>query len=65
MSETPRALERPDPLIDEVRARRSAVLAALGNDLQRYFEAIRELEAQHPEKVGDPRPARPNPARHA
>ncbi len=65
MSEIPRAPERPDPLIDEVRARRSAVLAALGNDLERYFAAIRKLEAQHPDKVGDPRPPRRYPARHA
>ena len=45
----------PDPLVDEVRERRRQLLADYGNDLPRYFEAIQRLQAQHPEKVVDPR----------
>ena len=40
-----------DPLIDEVRQRRRDLLAGYENDLDKLFEAVRNLEAQHPEKV--------------
>ncbi len=46
----------PDPLIDEVRRRRRDLFADHDNDPQKLFEAIRRLQAQHPEKVIDPRP---------
>jgi hypothetical protein len=45
----------PDPLIDEVRQRRRKLLAEYGNDLGKLFEAIQKIEAEHPEKVLDPR----------
>jgi hypothetical protein len=45
----------PDPLIDEVRQRRRELLAEYGNDLGKLFEAIQKIEAEHPEKVLDPR----------
>jgi hypothetical protein len=41
----------PDPLIDEVRRRRRDLYARYGNDLRKVGEAIRQLQAQHPEKV--------------
>lgn len=45
----------PDPLIDEVRERRRALLAAYNNDFGKLVEAIRAIEREHPEKVIDPR----------
>ena len=42
-----------DPLIDEVRGRRRELCAKYGNDLHKLCEAIRALEARHPEKVID------------
>ncbi len=47
-----------DPLIDEVRRRRRDLFADYDNDPQKLFEAIRPLQAEHPEKVIDPRPSR-------
>ena len=45
----------PDPLIDEVRERRRALFADLGNDLRKLFEAVRRRQARHPEKIVDRR----------
>jgi hypothetical protein len=50
-----------DPLIDEVRQRRRELLAKYDNDLDKLFEAIRELQAEHPEKIRDHRRHKPNP----
>jgi len=47
-----------DPLIDEVRARRRALLESCGNDLNRLLERIEQLQRQHPEKLVDRRSAR-------
>lgn len=43
-----------DPLIDEVRQRRRDLFADHDNDPQKLFEAIRRLQAKHPDKVIDP-----------
>ena len=40
-----------DPLIDEVRQCRKDLLADYDNDLDKFFEAIRKLQNQHPEKM--------------
>ena len=45
----------PDPLIDEVRQRRRDLFARYDNDLDKLVEAIRRIEAEHPEKVIDRR----------
>lgn len=50
--------EIPDPLIDEVRERRRQLWAEYGNDLDKVYEAIKRLQAQHPEKLADPRKSR-------
>jgi hypothetical protein len=44
----------PDPLIDEVRERRRQLWAHYDNDLNKVDEAIKRLQAQHPEKLGRP-----------
>ena len=44
-----------DPLIDEVRQRRQELFARYGYDLRRLFEAVRQIEAEHPEKIVDRR----------
>lgn len=44
-----------DPLIDEVRRRRRDLFTDYDKDPQKLFEAIRRLQAQHPDKVIDPR----------
>ena len=66
MSEPMHRFPLSDPLIDEVRARRRELLQSYGNDLDKLFKAIRQLEAQHPEKVVDrrrtPRPPTPHEA---
>ena len=36
-----------DPIVEEIRAFRSAHAAKYGNDLDRIFIAIKELEKQH------------------
>jgi len=45
-----------DPLIDDVRLRRRALLESCGNDLNRLLERIEQLQRQHPEKLVDHRP---------
>lgn len=47
----------PDPLIDEVRAIRRAILEECGNDLAKLVDRLREIERQHPERVVQPRRA--------
>ena len=44
-----------DVLIDEVRQRRRDLLASCGNDLDALVRLIRQREAEHPERVTDPR----------
>lgn len=44
-----------DPLVDEVRQRRRELLASCDGDLGKLAELIRCREAQHPERVIDPR----------
>jgi hypothetical protein len=53
-----------DVLIDEVRQRRRDLLATCGDDLDALVRLIRQREAQHPERVADPRvtPAPKRPA---
>lgn len=46
-----------DPLIEEVRERRRALLASCGDDLEALARLIRHQEAEHPERVADPRAA--------
>ncbi len=53
----------PDPLIDEVRERRRQLWAEHDNDPGRILEAIRRLQAEHPEKIGDPRKSRRDAAK--
>lgn len=50
--------ELPDPLIDEVRERRRQLWTEYDNDLNNVYEAIKRLQAQHPEKLVDPRSSR-------
>jgi hypothetical protein len=47
-----------DVFIDEVRQRRRDLLAACGDDLDTLIRLIRQREAQHPERVADPRTTR-------
>lgn len=54
---------RVDVLIDEVRQRRRDLLAACGDDLDTLIQLIRQREAEHPERVADPRTTR-GPKRH-
>ncbi len=44
----------PDPLIDEVRRNREALLAEFGYDLRKLGEHLREMERQHPERMATP-----------
>jgi len=46
-----------DPLIDDVRRRRRDLLASCGDDLATLAQLIRQREAEHPERVADPRTA--------
>jgi hypothetical protein len=55
MSASPRPAPPPDPLIDEVRARRQELFAACGMNLRVLARRIQELQAQHPELVVDRR----------
>ena len=55
MSESKPAPRPADPLIDEVRQRRRELFASCDNDLNKLAEAIRRVEAEHPEKLKDPR----------
>ena len=53
--------ERPvfvDVLIDEVRQRRRDLLASCGDDLDALVRLIRQREAEHPDRVADPRATR-------
>ncbi len=42
---------KPDPLIDEVRARRRHLLESCGGSLEELFKRARRKQAEHPEKV--------------
>jgi hypothetical protein len=56
--------DRPvDVLIDEVRQRRRDLFAACGDDFDTLIQLIRQREAEHPERVVDPRATR-GPKRH-
>ena len=44
-----------DALIEEVRQRRRDLLASCGDDLEVLAQLIRRREAEHPERVADPR----------
>ena len=44
-----------DFLIDEVRQRRRDLLASCGDDLDALVRLIRQREAEHPQRVADPR----------
>jgi len=48
----------PDPLIDEVRERRRQIWEECGQDFNKLLERIQRLQAQHPEKLVDPRKSR-------
>ena len=48
----------PDPLIDEVRAIRRAIMEECDNDLDKLVEQLREMERQHPERVVTPEQSR-------
>jgi len=52
------SVDEPDPLIDEVRERRRQLWADYGNDLDKVYAAIQRLQAEHPEKLTDPRKSR-------
>ena len=54
-----------DALIDEVRQRRRDLLASCGDDLEALARLIRHREAEHPERVADPRatPAAKSPTK--
>ena len=43
-----------DPLIDEVRQRRKDLYESLGGTLEKLYEAIQQLQRQHPEKLVHP-----------
>ena len=47
-----------DPLIEEVRSRRTALLASVGNDLHALMRAVQVLEAQHADLMVDRRKRR-------
>ena len=44
-----------DVLIDEVRQRRRDLLASCGDDLDALVQLLRQREAEHTERVADPR----------
>ena len=44
-----------DHLIDEVRQRRSDLLASCGDDLDALVRLIHRQELEHPARVADPR----------
>ena len=43
----------PDLLIEEVRERRRAAVAASGGTLRSFYDAIQRLQRSHPEKLVD------------
>jgi len=50
--------DHPDPLIDEVRERRRQIWEECGQDFEKLLERIQRLQAEHPEKLVDPRKSR-------
>lgn len=40
-----------DPVVNEVRKSREAVLEKFGGDLNRFFKHLREEESRNPEKL--------------
>ena len=42
-----------DPIVDEVRAAREALLARFDGRLDKLFEFLREQEATHPERMAN------------
>jgi hypothetical protein len=52
-------LDDSDPLIDEVRERRRKLYEQCGYSLERLFEEIQRLQAEHPDKIVDPRRNKP------
>ncbi len=45
----------PDALIDEVRKVRAALSAQFDDDVRRLCDYLRQIEAQHPERIATPR----------
>ena len=43
--------DRPDPLVDEVREVRRAIFEECGNDLDRLFAFLRQVQDQHASRV--------------
>ncbi len=41
------------PIVEEVRRRAAELSARFGDDLRRYAQHLREIEAQHQERVVD------------
>ena len=39
------------PIVDDVRRRRGEISSRFGDDLDRYFEHIRKLQEQHPDRL--------------
>ena len=39
------------PIVDDVRRRRGQISTRFGDDLDRYFEHIRELQEQHRDRL--------------
>ena len=48
----------PDPLIDEVRERRRQIWEECDHDFNKLLEMIQRVQAEHPEKLVDPRKSR-------
>ncbi|MEI6607433.1 MAG: hypothetical protein WCP35_19150 [Verrucomicrobiota bacterium] len=40
-----------DPIVEEIRRYRKEHAAKYGNDIHRIFEALREAEKKHPERL--------------
>ncbi|HKQ49505.1 MAG TPA: hypothetical protein VJZ71_15645 [Phycisphaerae bacterium] len=52
---TPEQPQSDDPLIDEVRRRRREVAEEYGYDLKQLFDELKRRDAEHPERLVDPR----------
>lgn len=50
-----------DPLIDEIRQRRREIAAEFDFDVKKLFEELQRRQAEHPERVVDPRTRPTNP----
>lgn len=50
-------IQKPDPLIDEVRSVRQALFDACGQDLARFVAELRAIEQQHAARVRVPKAA--------